>query len=207
MEQTGWHVTIMAGGPTPNIDGNVMTYLLAELSIAPYLLKLTEEPIDHTQERRKKGINLTGTLAKSSMMDCCGILRCFFMRHSVSTLVATSYRNKLTEFLAEEDRAARSLVKCEPQDESENVELKGSTEEDLVDEDEDSDDDNYIEEGGNNVSTAKSANKGISEYAQRREKNIAELKTIIERVKAKYPMPEITKAQGRGKKRCVITIP
>ena len=41
MEQTGWHVTIMAGGPTPDSDGMVMTYLLAKLCIAPSSLKLT----------------------------------------------------------------------------------------------------------------------------------------------------------------------
>lgn len=44
MEQTGWHVTIMAGGPCPDNDGMIMTYLLAKRSIAPNLLKLTEEP-------------------------------------------------------------------------------------------------------------------------------------------------------------------
>ena len=27
LEQTGWHVTIMAGGPCPDNDGMIMTYL------------------------------------------------------------------------------------------------------------------------------------------------------------------------------------
>ena len=43
MEQTGWHVTIMVGGPCPDNDGTIMTYLYAKQFIAPTLLKLTEE--------------------------------------------------------------------------------------------------------------------------------------------------------------------
>lgn len=53
------------------------------------------------------------------------------------------------------------------------------------------DNDNDIEEGGNSASTAKS--KGISEYTQRREKNIVELK-------------EILKGLEVPKLRCVITM-
>ena len=37
-EQTGWHVTIMAGGPCPDNDGMIMSYLLVKFSIAPSLL-------------------------------------------------------------------------------------------------------------------------------------------------------------------------
>jgi hypothetical protein len=62
LEKTGWHVTIMAGGPCPDNDGMIMTYLLATLSFAPKLLKLTQEPIDHTQGRRKMEKNLTSSL-------------------------------------------------------------------------------------------------------------------------------------------------
>ena len=43
-EQTGWHVTIMAGRPCPDNDGMIMSYLLVKFSIAPSLLKLTEDP-------------------------------------------------------------------------------------------------------------------------------------------------------------------
>ena len=27
MEQTGWHITILAGGPSPEHDGMIMTFL------------------------------------------------------------------------------------------------------------------------------------------------------------------------------------
>ena len=211
MEQTGWHVTIMAGGPSPNSEGMVMTYLLVKLSIAQSFLKLTEEPIDHTQGRRKTRKNLTNISASRSMMTGYWILRGFFMRHSVSTFVVTSYQKELTPFVAQEDCTARSLVKGETQDESENlnVGLKESSEEAVVEKDdeesdEESDDDNVNE--NINSSMAKSANKGVSDYYQRREKNIAELKKILGEVKAKHPMPELTKGKGRAKKRCVITM-
>ena len=58
MEQTSWHVTIMAGGPCPDNDGMIMTYLLAKLSIATILLILTKEPTDHIPGRRKMERNL-----------------------------------------------------------------------------------------------------------------------------------------------------
>ena len=32
MQQTGWYVTIMAGGPSPEHDGMILTYLLAKCS-------------------------------------------------------------------------------------------------------------------------------------------------------------------------------
>ena len=113
------------------------------------------------------------------------------MRRFVSTLVATSYQNELTRFLlAKEDCAARSLLKRETQDESGEADiLKGDE-----DSDPDSDNDKDIEERGKKASTVKIANKGISEYAQRREKNIAELKQILEGLK----VPKL--------KRCVITM-
>ena len=138
------------------------------------------------------------------MMNGCWILRRFFMRHSVSTLVATSYQKELTRFVAQEDCTARSLVKGETQDESDNVKEKESCEEvEKDDEDKDEDSDDNEVERGSSTSTAKSANKGLSEYAQRREKNIAELKKILEEVKAKNPMPELPKAKSRVKKGCV----
>jgi hypothetical protein len=31
--QTGWHVTILTGGPTPDLDGQIMTYLLVSFII------------------------------------------------------------------------------------------------------------------------------------------------------------------------------
>ena len=84
MEQTGWHVTIMAGGPIPDNDGKIMTYLLANLTIAWYLLKLTKEHLDHTQGRRKTERNLISSSVPRNMTKGCWILRSFFMRHSVS---------------------------------------------------------------------------------------------------------------------------
>ena len=124
-------------------------------------------------------------------MNGCRDLISFFMCRFVSTLVATSYQNELTGFLlAKEDCAARSLLKRETQDESGEADnLKGDE-----DSDPDSDDDKDIEERGKKASTAKIANEGISEYAQRREKNIAELKQILEGLK----VPKL--------KRCVITM-
>ena len=71
MEQTGWHVTIMAGGPCPESNGLIMTYLLAKLSIGQNLLKLTEEPIDHTQERRKMETNLTNSSVQKHTTKSC----------------------------------------------------------------------------------------------------------------------------------------
>jgi hypothetical protein len=134
------------------------------------------------------GINLTSTSVSRNTMNGCWNLISFFMRRFVSILVATSYQNKLTRFLAKEDCAARSLLKRETQDESGEVDKDSDLDS--------SDNDNDIEERGKNASTAKSAaaNKGISEYAQRREKNIAELKEILEGLK----VPKL--------KRCVITM-
>ena len=142
-------------------------------------------------------------------MKGCWILRSFFMRHSVSTLVATSHQNELTTFLAQEDCSARSLVKGETQDEAEDVQAKKFGEEGLADgesdEEKNLDDDNSEERGSKNKASAKSVKKkGISEYAQRREKNIAENKKLLEELNAKYPMPEIKKKART--QRCVCFV-
>jgi hypothetical protein len=37
MAQTGWHITILAGGPSPSNGGGIMTYLSVKSSLLSYL--------------------------------------------------------------------------------------------------------------------------------------------------------------------------
>ena len=120
------------------------------------------------------------------------------MHHFVSTIVAISYQNELSPLLAKEDCEARRIVKNETQCEegiSKDKPREDTEEGPVDDEDEtmDSDDDDDIEEeSGNiekesgNITTSKFF--GGETYAQRRERNIAENKKLLDELKAKYPV-------------------
>lgn len=137
-------------------------------------------------------------------------MKSFFTRHSVSTLIAISYQNELTPSLAKDDCAARKIVKNETQYEAEVglAKPKEDSEEGLVDGEEDegkdSDDDNNChgdsdDEGRNNSNTSTPILGGET-YAQRRERNIAENKKLLDEVKAKYPVREPKEARTRKNK-------
>ena len=70
------------------------------------------------------------------------------------------------------------------------------------DESKDSDDDDDSEEESGNITTSKFF--GGETYAQRRERNIAENKKLLDQVKAKYPVREPKKAETRKNKGCVL---
>lgn len=131
------------------------------------------------------------------------------MHHFVSTIVAISYQNELTPLLAKEDCEARRIVKNETQWEEgiSKDKPREDTEEGPVDDEEetkDSDDDDDIEEeSGNiekesgNITTSKFF--GGETYAQRRERNIAENKKLLDELKAKYPVRDPKKVEIKNK--------
>jgi hypothetical protein len=96
-------------------------------------------------------------------------------------------QHRLTFSIAAEDCKSRSLIKCDTAEGSSTVqENKSETE---------MNDEEWIQENGGNSGDSGEENdeapipkpRGISEYEKRREKNIAELKTILEGLNNQYP--------------------
>ena len=140
------------------------------------------------------------------MLEFEKFLHASFCKHTRCNLLS----NELTRFQAKEDCEARRIVKDEiqskagvgqskPKEDSEEGLADGG---DASDESNDSDDDNNSEEEENRNITSKIW--GGETYAQRRERNIAENKKLLDQVKAKYPVREPKKAETRKNKGCVL---
>lgn len=111
--------------------------------------------------------------------------------------------------LAKEDCEARRIVIDETQSEAgvgRNKPKEDNGEGPVDGEDDGSkdsdDDDSNSEEGSEKITT--STIWGGETYAQRRERNIAENKKLLEEIKAKYPVREQKKAGTRKNKGCVL---
>ena len=137
----------------------------------------------------------------------------FFMLHSVSDHGQMLIQcRQLTSLIAEEDCAARRLLKDErPKDVKngggEENEADGMTDEQWkveIDGDDDESEEDKVKH--NSANMASQSTPGLSEYEKSKAKNIAELKLRLAELEATHPMPEefvrepVSKKRGRKKK-------
>jgi hypothetical protein len=67
MRQTGWNISILAGGPTPDNGGMIMTYLFVKL-FSVYAFLLLTFILDPILEKIRMGTRSKNSWAKRSTM-------------------------------------------------------------------------------------------------------------------------------------------
>jgi hypothetical protein len=173
-QKTGWYVTIIAGGPTPNSNGMIMTYLCIECPCHKSTISLKRMNRSHTGQT-KEGDTFEKFLGPKQYDEYLLDFEKFLHASFCKLWVISLWLHKLTSWIAKVDCELRCILHSE----TETVDTSGKAQVEGADDDE-----------GKTGSSNKKRSAVQSDYELRKEKNIKELKMVLDRVKEMYPMPK-----------------